>query len=270
MSTGAAQYAIFQWVGCSHTSSWSPQKRLYVVRGSKPRISLSSWIRKENVETDVPMKNLPSNTVVTCPAGHAHRHPPPAACPAWALGAPWQSPGRVALASRTDSKLRAQGQASGPGQGSPQLQGQTGPAWARPETPAASWPQGRLRATGPVAGANRLQLPTKDSGNGTNAPEARPPGRPPDPGPRAHRTQALRRLSCCLALPRKPGRVAPLSPQPRPRAVPTVPSTRSLHKGSAQVDPSEPDTGTCPAGPSLLRTGKQAGPLSLPLSLGVF
>lgn len=81
-AAGAAQYATFQWVGCSHCSSWSPQKRLYVVRGSKPRISLSSWIRKENVETDVPMKNLPSSATVTCP-----RDEPPAARPAWALGA---------------------------------------------------------------------------------------------------------------------------------------------------------------------------------------
>lgn len=62
---GIPQYVIFQCVGCSHTCSWSPQNRLYVVLGSRPRISLSSWIRKENVDTDVPMKNLQSDTRVT-------------------------------------------------------------------------------------------------------------------------------------------------------------------------------------------------------------
>lgn len=50
------QYRTRQCVGCSQASSWSPQKRLYVVLGSKPRISRSSWMRKENVETEVPMK----------------------------------------------------------------------------------------------------------------------------------------------------------------------------------------------------------------------
>lgn len=91
-AAGAAQYATFQWVGCSHCSSWSPQKRLYVVRGSKPRISLSSWIRKENVETDVPMKNLPSSTTVTCP-----RDEPPAA-----RRPPGVGPGRPATVTRAE------------------------------------------------------------------------------------------------------------------------------------------------------------------------
>lgn len=52
------QKTIFQCVGCSHSFSVSPHKRLYVAVGSKPKISLSSWIRKEKVDTDVPMKNL--------------------------------------------------------------------------------------------------------------------------------------------------------------------------------------------------------------------
>lgn len=71
------QYRTRQCVGCSHMSSWSPQKRLYVVLGSKPRISRSSWMRKENVETEVPMNTLETRH------GQGHRGP------AQLLPAPW-------------------------------------------------------------------------------------------------------------------------------------------------------------------------------------
>ena len=44
--------------GCSQFGTASGQSRLNVDSVLNPRISRSSWIRKENVDTDVPMKNL--------------------------------------------------------------------------------------------------------------------------------------------------------------------------------------------------------------------
>lgn len=83
-------------MGCSHASSRSPQKRLYVVRGSSPRISLSSWIRKENVETEVPMKNLPSKRGHERPSGGPTLPDLPLRSPA--------GRGEAAGAARSDSR----------------------------------------------------------------------------------------------------------------------------------------------------------------------
>jgi len=46
------------FVGCSQFLSLSAQKQLNVVSGEKPRISLSSWVRNENVDRAVPIKCL--------------------------------------------------------------------------------------------------------------------------------------------------------------------------------------------------------------------
>ena len=52
---------MVHFVGCSHVSLPSPQNLLKVIDGSNPKISRSSWIRKEKVETEVPIKYLEFN-----------------------------------------------------------------------------------------------------------------------------------------------------------------------------------------------------------------
>ena len=47
---------IFHLAGCSQESLPSAQKRLKVELGGKPRISRSSCMRKENVDSNEPIK----------------------------------------------------------------------------------------------------------------------------------------------------------------------------------------------------------------------